>query len=110
MRMPCEHGEPYVCSKGGYWQCDHDHPEGHHRLAHGCRTIDCPGGREATAADLVAELRRLDAIDYEAATMRYLDHFNYGLDKDDFSRLEWNALRRQVKHIVDAALPEGGTK
>ena len=62
MRMPCDHGNYGECTHQYTWVCRIEHPPREHRLAEGCHVPKCPGGREATAADLVAELERRGAI------------------------------------------------
>ena len=89
MRMPCDHGH-YI-----------NHPQ---IAADEVWSVSiCPGGREATAADLVAELRRLDAIDYGAA----IEFARYGPLSDTYKP---EGVEIATRAIVDAALPEGETK
>ena len=108
MRMPCDHDE--------YGPHEYFHYIGQYQYYE-----TCPGGREATPADLVAELRRLDAIDYEAAAkMQALFDGNGVEPGDEVLPREWPAswvdddykddLRHSARLVVDAALPEGETK
>lgn len=86
--------------------CSHDLYDQHAILVNnmpGTSRGWCPGGREATAADLVAELRRLDAIDYKAA----IEFARYGPLSDTYKP---EGVEIATRAIVDAALPEGETK
>ena len=88
MRMPCN------CGENRYEPHDVSLPDCVRR---------CPGGREATPADLVAELRRLDAINYKAA----IEFARYGPLSDTYKP---EGVEIATRAIVDAALPEGDTK